>query len=98
MNPAKVRRDRLNRLTDLPNIGPSISEDLVRIGITTPDQLVGKNPVALYESLCRKTGVRHDPCLLDVFISITRFMDGEPPRVWWDYTAERKRMLDTRHR
>jgi hypothetical protein len=30
--------------------------------------------------------------LLDVFISITRFMDGEAPRVWWDYTAERKRM------
>jgi hypothetical protein len=30
--------------------------------------------------------------VLDVFISITRFVDGEAPRAWWDYTAERKRM------
>lgn len=92
MNPAKVRRDRLNRLTDLPNVGPATAEDLKLIGISTPDQLVGKNPVALYDKLCRKTGVRHDPCVLDVFISITRFMDGEAPKAWWDYTPERKRM------
>jgi len=92
MNPAKVQRERLNRLTDLPNVGPSIAQDLKLIGINTPAELTGRDPVALYDSLCLKTGVRHDPCLLDVFISITRFMDGEAPRVWWDYTAERKRM------
>ena len=92
MHPAKVQRERLNRLTDLPNVGPSIAEDLKLIGIHTPDQLIGRNPVGLYESLCLKTGARQDPCVLDVFISITRFMDGEPPRVWWDYTAQRKRM------
>lgn len=28
--------------------------------------------------------------LLDVYISITRFMDGEAPKPWWAYTAERK--------
>ena len=37
--------------------------------------------------------MRHDPCVLDVFMSITRFMDGDPPRPWWDYTAERKALL-----
>jgi len=92
MNPAKVQRERLNRLTDLPNVGPSIAQDLKLIGINTPAQLKGQNPVALYDSLCLKTGVRQDPCVLDVFISITRFMDGEAPRAWWDYTAERKHM------
>lgn len=92
MNPAKVQRERLNRLTDLPNVGPSIAQDLKLIGISTPAQLKRQNPVALYDSLCLKTGVRQDPCVLDVFISITRFMDGEAPRTWWDYTAERKRM------
>ena len=92
MNPAKVRRDRLNRLTDLPNVGPATAEDLKLIGIHTPDQLAGRNPVALYDKLCLKTGVRHDQCVLDVFISITRFMDGEAPKAWWDYTPERKRM------
>ncbi len=92
MNPAKVQRERLNRLTDLPNVGPSIARDLKLIGINTPAQLKGQNPLALYDSLCLKTGVRQDPCVLDVFISITRFVDGEAPRAWWDYTAERKRM------
>jgi hypothetical protein len=27
-----------------------------------------------------------------MLISITRFMNGEPPRPWWIYTAERKRL------
>lgn len=97
MNPAKVRRDKLNRLTDLPNVGPATAEDLMLIGIQRPDQLVGKNPLALYESLCRVTGVRHDPCVLDVFMSITRFMDGDAPKAWWDYTPERKRMQGGGH-
>jgi len=44
--------------------------------------------------LCGKTGVRHDPCVIDVFMSITRFMDGEEPRPWWAYTDERKRVLN----
>lgn len=96
MHPAKVQRSRLNRLTDLPNVGPATAEDLKLIGIHTPHQLVGKNPVVLYEALCVKTGVRHDPCVLDVFMAITRFMDGEAPKAWWDYTPERKRMQGDR--
>ncbi|MGH8060471.1 MAG: helix-hairpin-helix domain-containing protein [Pseudoxanthomonas sp.] len=30
--------------------------------------------------------------MLDTFISVVRFMDGEPPRPWWHYTTERKRL------
>jgi hypothetical protein len=30
--------------------------------------------------------------VIDVFLSVTRFMAGEDAR-WWDYTAERKRTL-----
>ena len=37
------------------------------------------------------TATRHDPCMLDVFISISRFMAGDVPRPWWEFTAERKR-------
>jgi hypothetical protein len=92
MNPAKVRRSRITSLTDLPNVGPSIAQDLELIDISTPQHLIGKNPVTLYQSLCRKTGVRHDPCVLDTFISITRFMAGESPKPWWKYTDERKRI------
>jgi hypothetical protein len=92
MSPTKVRRDRVRRLTDLPNVGPAMSSDFELLGIRTPQQLRRKDPLELYQRLCRKTGVRQDPCVLDIFISVTRFVDGEPPRPWWTYTAERKRL------
>src|SRR5574340_583322 len=91
MNPAKVERNRVRQLTDLPNIGPATASDLELIGVKAPGQLVGKDPLELYRSLCRKRGARQDPCVLDVFISVTRFMAGDAPRPWWAYTAERKR-------
>ena len=90
MNPAKVRRDRLLALTDLPNIGPAMARDLRLLGFEHPAQLAGQNPQVLYERLCALTGVRQDPCVLDVFVSVTRFIDGEEPRPWWHYTPERK--------
>jgi hypothetical protein len=93
MNPAKVERSKVKRLTDLPNIGPAMAKDLELIGINTPPQLVGKDPVMLYQRLCKQTGTRHDPCVLDVFISVTRFMAGEAPQPWWHYTEERKRRV-----
>ena len=90
MNPAKVDRTRLRRFTDLPNVGPAFARDLELLGFESPAELSGQDPMKLYRSLSRKTGVRQDPCVLDTFISITRFMDGDPPRPWWSYTAERK--------
>ena len=60
------------------------------------DELRGRDPYALYEELCRLTGKRHDPCLLDTFIAAVRYMAGEPKRPWWKYTAERKRELAAR--
>jgi hypothetical protein len=93
MSPNKVDRNRVRRLTDLPNIGPACAADLQAIGIHEPAQLVGRSPFELYDQLCEKTGMRHDPCVLDVFMSITHFMDGEAPRPWWEFTALRKRTL-----
>ncbi len=91
MSPSKVKRELVQKLTDLPNVGVATAKDLVLIGIKTPPQLVGKDPLTLYLQLCRRSGVRQDPCVLDVFISITRFMNGDDPKPWWAYTAERKR-------
>jgi hypothetical protein len=92
---AASRRD-VTRLEDIPNVGPSIAADFRQLGITLPEELPGRDPYALYDELCRVTGVRHDPCLLDVFISAVRYMSGEPKRPWWKYTAERKRELAAR--
>ena len=49
-----------------------------------------------YDDLCRVTGKRHDPCMLDTFIAAVRFMGGEPAKPWWKYTAERKKELKSR--
>lgn len=95
MNPSKVRRSQLESLTDLPNIGPAMARDLRLLGFEQPGQLAGQDPQRLYERLCFLTGVRQDPCVLDVFVSVTRFMDGEEPRPWWFYTPERKERPET---
>jgi len=63
------------------------------LGIQEPNQLIGQNPFEMYERLCIITGHRHDPCVLDVLMSITHFMEGEAPRPWWEYTEERKKRL-----
>lgn len=93
MSPGKVDRSRVVALTDLPNIGEAMAKDLRLLGIHKPGQLVGRNPFEMYERLCEITGTRHDPCVIDVFISITRFMDGDDLRPWWAYTDERKQLL-----
>ncbi len=81
----------MGKLTDLPNVGPAVALALELIGIRTPQQLVGKDPVMLYRALGHKRGERQDPCVLDVFMSLTSFMNGDPPKPWWAFTQERKR-------
>ena len=78
------------RLEQLPNIGPSIAADLRLLGITHPAGLASADAFELYQALCRATGKRQDPCVLDTFMAATAFMRGEPPRPWWSFTAERK--------
>jgi hypothetical protein len=101
---AMVKRERnlakrlqaVVRLEDVPNVGPSIAGDLRQLGINTPAELPGRDPYQLYQDLCRITGVRHDPCVLDTFIAAVRFMERAPKKPWWSYTAERKRELSAR--
>ncbi|MCX6073116.1 MAG: hypothetical protein NTY39_02220 [Campylobacterales bacterium] len=45
MNPAKVIREKVEKLTDLPNVGKTIAADFARIGITHPKQLRGETKV-----------------------------------------------------
>lgn len=96
MNPAKVVRERVKTLTDLPNIGRAMAEDLHLLGIDNPKQLKGRDPYDLYQELCIATGQRQDPCVLNTFISITRFMDGDEAQPWWAYTTERKAAMQQR--
>ena len=87
-----IRTD-VPKLEAIPNVGPAIAGDLRLIGLTSPADLVGKDPYELFETLCAMTGTRHDPCVIDVFISAVRYMEGAEPRKWWEYTSERKAFL-----
>jgi hypothetical protein len=95
--PRTADRSGITRLEDVPNVGPAVAADLRRLGITSPGQLAGRDPYAMYDDLCRVTGVRHDPCMLDTFIAAVRFMEGGPKQPWWAFTAERKQELAARN-
>jgi hypothetical protein len=87
------KRTSPTRLEDLPNVGPATAGDLRLLGITHAPQLAGRDPYQMHEKLCALTGVRHDPCVIDVFIACVRYMEGAPAKPWWAYTSERKRSL-----
>jgi hypothetical protein len=87
------RADAARRLEDIPNIGPSIADDLRALDIFEPGQLIGQDPYALYRRIGELSGEAHDPCLCDAFIAAVRFMEGGPVRPWWYYTPERKQRL-----
>lgn len=93
MNPNKVIREKVRVLTDLPNIGKACERDLQLLGIFAPGQLIGRCPYEMHTTLSQLTGVKQDPCVIDVFISITRFMQGDDPLFWWKYTPQRKTYL-----
>ncbi|CAN5752701.1 hypothetical protein BH11PSE12_BH11PSE12_08120 [soil metagenome] len=96
--PAEPSRARIELLMALPNVGKACVADLMVLGITHPQQLIGCDPYHLYEELCRLTGVKHDPCVYDVLISAVRYMEGAPVLPWWHYSAERKAHLASKER
>ncbi len=92
---AKARHaSEVRRFTDIPNVGPATAGDFATLGLRSPAELAECDAWALYRRLCRITGVRHDPCVIDVFLAATDFMRGAPARPWWDYTAQRKAAFD----
>lgn len=82
------------KLEDIPNVGPAIAKDLRDIGIQTPSQLKEADGLTLYLKLNAITGIRHDPCVADIFIAAIDFMNRGEINSWWSYTAQRK--LDLR--
>ena len=76
MHPNKVQRDKLNKLSDLPNVGKAVAEDLALLGITQPQDLAGQDAYEMYDRLCSLTATRHDPCMIDIFLSLVDFIQG----------------------
>jgi hypothetical protein len=77
-------------LRAIPNVGPVIAGDLIRLGITRLEDMAGRDPDHLYYALCDLDGRRHDPCMRDVFAAVVAYANGEEARPWWTFTPARK--------
>lgn len=94
MQKPRMTRTNIKHLIDIPNVGKATAADLATIGISQPGDLIGCDPYQMYAALCEVTGKRQDPCMMDVFISAVRYMEGGPARKWWEFTPERKARLN----
>ncbi len=92
----KSRKEKAGSLQDIPNVGPATEGDLQLLGFHTIESLVGKDPLKMYRDLCRVTGQRQDPCVLDVFLSVVDYASTRKARPWWKFTPARKKMLAAR--
>ena len=84
-------------LKQIPNVGPSLAQNLRFIGVRSFTDLRGKNGYTLYEKLNRKTKTRHDLCVCDTFLAAIDFMNGGKTIPGWAFTAERKKKLSRQH-
>jgi predicted flap endonuclease-1-like 5' DNA nuclease len=77
-------------LTAIPNVGPATAEDLVRLGVDSPDGLETADADELYKRLCELDGRRHDPCTRDVFAAAIAYVRDGVERPWWAFSHQRK--------
>lgn len=81
------------QLEDLPNIGKAIAADLRSIGILTPGQLAGCEPLAVFRALAAVMGHRHDPCVLYVLLSVQHFLESGAALPWWQFAGQGRKLL-----
>jgi hypothetical protein len=87
--PATDKAATLRDLQQLPGVGPRVAGDLYALGIRAPEDLVGRDPDALYEHLCELQGTRVDRCMLYVFRCAVNYATRRPrdPELckWWNW-------------
>ena len=91
-----TKRNDVLHFQQIVNVGPATAADFEIIELHKPTDLIGKDPFQVYESICKTDGHFHDPCVLDTVWSAIDFMNGNPPKKWWDFTARRKRKFGNR--
>lgn len=87
------RADAAAPLSTLANVGRATLGDFATLGIRSRAQLARRDAYRMYEALCARTGARHDPCVIDVFLATIDECRGAPPQAWWVYTPARKAAL-----
>ena len=81
-----------DELEHIPGVGKSIAADLRHLGITSIDQLKGKDPEQLYRKLCDFKASPVDRCMLYVLrcaVYYASHSDPDPELLkWWNWKDE----------
>ncbi|MBW2096682.1 MAG: hypothetical protein JRI80_17565 [Deltaproteobacteria bacterium] len=54
-----------------------------------PEPSTQRRALSICSRVFRK---RHDPCVIDAFMSVVHFMGGGDPLPWWSFTPARKKV------
>ncbi len=83
-----------SELMQIPGVGKSIAIDLLNIGITSVDDLKGKDPEKLYAKSNKFAGAVQDRCLLYVFRCAVYYAENTkhvPEKLkWWNWKDKKK--------
>jgi hypothetical protein len=92
--PLQLSKAHSRELADLKSVGPATLRDFEQLDIRSVLELARQDPVRLYEELCHRTGVRQDPCVMDVLTcAIAQARDPKLPAAqcnWWYWSRKRK--------
>ena len=90
----KAAQMKARKFQDLLSVGPAIEKDFEMMGIRSVAQLAKQNPTKMYAKLCKLTGQRQDPCVLDTFeAAVAQAVDPRLPAEkcqWWYWSRIRK--------
>jgi Pathogenicity locus len=91
---SRQRKAIERKFQDLVSVGPAIERDFQMMGIRSVAQLAKQNPKKMYDKLCKLTGQRQDPCVLDTFeAAVAQAVNPRLPAEkcqWWYWSKIRK--------
>ena len=82
------------QLKDLRGIGGKMLGDFQKLGIRSVADLKSRDAQRLYDRMCKLTGTRQDPCVLDTYrCAIEQARNPDLPSEqtnWWYWSRLRK--------
>jgi hypothetical protein len=94
------KQQAIKKLKEIPGVGISIANDLWDIGITSVDELKGRNPESLYNLSNKNAGIVQDRCLLYVFRCAVYYANTpnkkqNPEKLkWWNWKDTKGRATE----
>jgi hypothetical protein len=85
------KQTAIKALMEIPGVGKSLASDLWNIGITSIQDLKGKDPQVLYEQSNQYAGTVQDRCVLYVFrcavyyANTPKAQQQEEKLKWWNW-------------